>query len=639
MNSYTNSTPAPPFPLDGSSYTLASGDVDGDGRQEIIILNPRLPTLGVLSYLRYSDFDAAWPDASAGQIVDAWAAPGWVPGGWQIYPNDQYFVGDLDGDGCDEILVYQSLSGYLGVLKWDGTELAAKWVNQFIPTLNIEPGQCGFTMADVDGDGCAEAVLFDPASLTLAVLKWSDGAITVKWSVKTAVPGGLDLSAGDRLVAARLNVVPGDKQETIVVFSSVDLYLVALRWDLDQQQLAVYGTPSHNKIAPRSGQAWGMASVDAYLPGDFDGDGSAELMVYCVGANTYGLVEWQEGQFTVEWWVPRYDVFLTELFQEAWAGDIDGDGVSELVVTTLAAGPQPTTWIVFKWDGSAVAVSGIDEVEALSGALQLVADVDGDRHAEIVTVSPPSQVASVYRLGVTSSSASVTPFWTAQQTVAGVNPSFLAAAPANPFTPFTDDQAVIYALIGPSLNPPTTADVRAQYLNSDNATNFQGWGTQIGDAKNATPWPWSWMTGHAKSDIDAVFSTLASELGDVNTIYEHYSNMFNSVLDVNSRQTDDLITASASSMRPSRSSRAPRSRTGSVACLTRLSGVRPLSSQPKRASPSCSAFSPLSWAPYSIARRRRIAHHGQHVGLAGRHQRQVHRLEDGAIRAGSRNRQ
>ena len=81
-----------------------------------------------------------------------------VPGSWQFKPNDQIVVGDFNGDGVDEVVIFNGVDWvmpYLGLLVSDGAgglKLIARYDGDI-------PGWGGFARndrffkADLNGDG------------------------------------------------------------------------------------------------------------------------------------------------------------------------------------------------------------------------------------------------------------------------------------------------------------------------------------------------------------------------------------------------------------------------------------------------------------------------------------------------------
>jgi len=94
------------------------GDFDGDGKADVLIHNGQDSRFIATNPTTHS-LDLVW---NANNIVPA--APGGIT--WQPATHDQYFVGDFDGDGKDDVYVFNGVDWiipYLGLLRSGGTGL------------------------------------------------------------------------------------------------------------------------------------------------------------------------------------------------------------------------------------------------------------------------------------------------------------------------------------------------------------------------------------------------------------------------------------------------------------------------------------------------------------------------------------
>jgi hypothetical protein len=204
-----------------------------------------------------------------------------VPGSWQFQPNDQIVIGDFNGDGIDEVVIFNGVDWafpYLGLLASDGAgglRLIARYDGDI-------PGWGGFARndrfyrADLDGDGRDDLIVFngDDWVMPYVGLLRSNGlgfALTNRYDGD--IPGWGGLATHDELFVGDLN---GDGRDDLVVFNGQD-------WSMSYVGLFRSGPGGLSMTARYDGDipGWGgLATNDRLILGDFDNDGRCDVFIF-----------------------------------------------------------------------------------------------------------------------------------------------------------------------------------------------------------------------------------------------------------------------------------------------------------------------------------------------------------------------
>lgn len=249
-----------------SGHTFRSvytGDFTGDGKDDILIHN------GSSILLYHSDgtrFDIAFSAVER------------VPGSWQFTAGDQFYVGDFDGDGKDEIVVYNSTDWameYLGLLADDGNgglRCVARYDDR-MPGWQFQRHD-RFHVADFDGNGRDDLFVVngpDWAHPYLGMLRSNGSSFTVVRRYDSTMPGW-QMKPGDAHVVGDFD---GTGREDLWVFNGSD-------WSSPYLGLLRSNGTSLSMARRFDGRlpGWQLRPHDRLHVGDFDGDGRDDLYVF-----------------------------------------------------------------------------------------------------------------------------------------------------------------------------------------------------------------------------------------------------------------------------------------------------------------------------------------------------------------------
>ena len=350
-------------------------DLNGDGRDELVITEAA--SLGIFGL------------QNGVPHVEIISPAGSQLGAWTFSPtSDSYsLVGDIDGDGVAE--VFATSTGGVGFLKYGPNGFScpyhlpngSTWGGWRVDTTNNEFGP----LADMNADGRAELLVASPWGIAV-LAPATTGFITPVCAGNGTVFGDWTVDTTDDAFGPAADF-DGDGRAEIVMANSQGLRLLRL------------GATTLDTIASlANGVALGGTPFDATAisigpVGDFDGDGSAELVLLgptaayimklqgntlaCVAQANYGnwIGGWRLG--AGDRWGPAADYLgngaAQILIQSGW-------GIGLL---TVSGGALASRFVV--GNGSAL---GQWRIDTLRDRLNRAADLDGDGKAELVVTSP-----------------------------------------------------------------------------------------------------------------------------------------------------------------------------------------------------------------------------------------------------------
>ena len=362
-------------------YAVAFGDLDGDGKPDMVGVNKLFQTISVLRNI-----------SPAGSITaSSFAAPLVIP----TTTNPQSVVlADIDGDGKLDIVTANPDNSSFSILcnmASPGTLTAASFAAQ----TNFSAGQyiSSLAVGDLDLDGKSDIVATNLYSGTVSVFRNTTNTGVVNASSFAA---GVSSPAGNFPRFVVIRDMDGDGKPDLVVANERSNNVSVLR------NTAVPGGFVPSSFATKADFAAG-SSPSGVAVGDVDQDGKPDIAVVNYGSNTVSVLQNRSvlgtvnaGSFAskIDFGVGGQPLFVT-------IGDADGDGLADLVTANSASNNVS----VLHNAGTANGVTAQSFAPVVyfgtSGYPLWVAlgDLDGDGIAELATANAANATISVLKAG------------------------------------------------------------------------------------------------------------------------------------------------------------------------------------------------------------------------------------------------
>jgi IgA peptidase M64/VCBS repeat protein len=246
------------------------GDFDGDGRSDLFVYNFTDWSMPYLALLRST--------GTGFQGVRRFDRN--LPGWGAMTPNDEFHVADFDGDGRDDLVVFNGRDfsiGYLLMLRSTGNDLAfVRRFDDVLPGWGAMKANDLFYVADFDNDRRSDLYIFngrDWAIGYLEMLRSTGTNYSFTRRFDQTLPGWGDMRRNDQFYVSDFDA---DGRKDLYIFNGPDWSMPYL------EMLRSTGTNmSFTRRFDRTVPGWGeMRRNDIWFPADMDGNGRGDLYVY-----------------------------------------------------------------------------------------------------------------------------------------------------------------------------------------------------------------------------------------------------------------------------------------------------------------------------------------------------------------------
>lgn len=336
-----------------SPSSVCLNDFDTDGKPDIVITNLSLNTVSVFRNQGMGElisFEAKQDFATASQPINV-------------------SVGDLDGDGKNEIAVANAGSNSVSVLRNTSTFRTISFAAKFdFPTGNSPRG---IAIRDMDGDGKSDLIVFNYSSNTISVSRnTSSGTGVISFAAKQDYPTGnnpfgisiADFNNDGKPDVAVINL----SSNTISILSNTS-------------------TTGNISYAPKIDFPTGTLPY-SISTGDFDGDGSTDIAIASQSPATVSVLR-NTGNTSAISFAAKVDYPAETNVGSVFIDDFDRDGKLDILVGNGNIAGSVSVFTNVGTNGAIAFAGKVDYAAGAGPCSTFAGDINEDGKPEILVVN------------------------------------------------------------------------------------------------------------------------------------------------------------------------------------------------------------------------------------------------------------
>ena len=298
------------FNTGNNPFGIAVGDIDGDGKLDIVVANYGS---GTVSVFRNTATSGSITTSSLASKVDftAGSNPSFIA------------IGDIDGDGKPDIAVTNNSSSTVSLFQNTGTS-GSITTSTFAAKVDFSTGSSpnGISIGDIDMDGKPDLIIANYLSNTISIYR----NISIFGSITTSsLATRVDFSTGSRPNCLALGDIDGDGKTDICVTNYTSNTVSVFR------NLSTSGIIATGSLATKYDYATGTSPYSIAIS-DLDGDGKPDVAVTNYTSSTLSVFKNNSTSGTIGAGslATKSDYTVGTNPMGIAAGDLDGDGKPDL---------------------------------------------------------------------------------------------------------------------------------------------------------------------------------------------------------------------------------------------------------------------------------------------------------------------